>query len=68
MFINENHILKEIYRADNHPEVIAKGEDVLLYMARDEKLQKEHVDLVFDLLEKCHENLSKSLFSTLQKN
>ena len=53
-FINENFILDEIYRADNHPEVIAKGEDVFLYMSKDECLNKYHIDLIFNLLEKCH--------------
>jgi hypothetical protein len=66
-FIQEQAILSEIYKADNHPEVIAKGEEVLLYLSRDAALSHQHINLVFDLLQKCHENLSKSLFRTLQK-
>ena len=60
-------ILDEIYRADNHPEVIAKGSEVFHYVSKDESLNTSQINLIFNLLEKCHENLSKSLFQTLQK-
>ena len=66
-FIVENAILDDIFRADNHPEVIAKGEEVFLYMAKNEALNHHLINLIFNLIEKCHENLSKSLFSTLQR-
>jgi hypothetical protein len=53
-FISSKGILEEIFRPDNHPEVIAKGEEVFLYMTKDGYLNKHLIDLVFNLLEKCH--------------
>lgn len=42
--------MDEIFRADNHPEVIAKGEEVFIYMTNTSSLSKYLIDLIFNLL------------------
>jgi hypothetical protein len=66
-FISEKGLLQEIYRADNHPEVISKGEEVFLFLVKEDRLNEDYINVIFNLLEKCHEHLSKSLFATLQR-
>jgi hypothetical protein len=37
-------------------------------MVKDEKLDESYINIIFNLLEKCHEHVSKSLFLTLQRS
>jgi len=59
--------MEQIYDDRNHPEVIAKGEEVYLYMSKNETFTTKELNIIFNILEKCNENLSRLLFNTLQK-
>lgn len=38
-----------------------------MYLVKEDKLDENYINVIFNLLEKCHEHVSKALFGTLQK-
>lgn len=40
---------------------------MFIYLVKDDKLDEGYINIIFNLLEKCHEHVSKALFGTLQK-
>lgn len=51
---------------DNHPEIIGKGREIYEFLSREDIIEERHMEILLKLLDKSHENLSKSLYVTIQ--
>lgn len=65
-YIRENGILEQIFSADNHPEIIAKGKEIYQFMCKQEILQENQINILLNLIDKSHENVRKSIYLILQ--
>lgn len=66
LYIQKESILEAIYNPDNHPEVISKGREIYEFITKKFVLTPKELDYLLGLLDKCHENVCKSVYLTIQ--